>query len=48
MRAYLPIILVLLAVFTAACIAYVAWALSAGDAAPDADADRAHKDPEQQ
>ena len=29
MRAYLPIILVLLAVFTAGCIAYIAWELSA-------------------
>jgi hypothetical protein len=28
MRAYLPVMLVLLAVFTAACIAYVAWELS--------------------
>jgi hypothetical protein len=28
MRAYLPLILVALAVFTAACIAYVAWELS--------------------
>lgn len=28
MRAYLPLILVALAVFTAVCIAYVAWELS--------------------
>ena len=28
MRAYLPIILVLLAVFTAGCIIYIAWELS--------------------
>ena len=28
MRAYLPIILVLLAIFTAGCIAYIAWELS--------------------
>ena len=36
MRAYLPIILVLLAIFTAGCIAYIAWELSSeesGDAA---------------
>lgn len=32
MRAYLPIILVLLAVFTAGCIAYIAWELSSDDA----------------
>lgn len=38
MRAYLPMILVLLAVFTAGCIAYIAWELSA-DKAPPADAD---------
>jgi hypothetical protein len=30
MRAYLPLILVALAVFTAVCIGYVAWELSAG------------------
>ena len=44
MRAYLPIILVLLAVFTAGCIAYIAWELSAEDASADrgdADADSA-------
>lgn len=38
MRAYLPIILVLLAVFSAACIAYVAWDLTSekpGDDSPD-------------
>lgn len=29
MRAYLPLMLVALAVFTAACIAYIAWELSA-------------------
>jgi len=28
MRSFLPIILVLLAVFTAGCIAYIAWELS--------------------
>ena len=28
MRAALPIILILLAIFTAACIAYVAWELT--------------------
>jgi hypothetical protein len=32
MRSYLPVILVLLAVFTAACIAYIAWELSSGKA----------------
>ena len=35
MRAYLPIILVLHAIFTAGCIAYIAWELSSeeqGDA----------------
>ena len=48
MRAYLPIILVLLAVFTAGCIAYIAWELSAGEGGgskesepPDADTPRA-------
>jgi hypothetical protein len=30
MRSFLPIILVLLAVFTAGCIIYIAWELSAG------------------
>ena len=35
MRAYLPIILVLLAVFTAGCIAYIAWELSSEE--PDAE-----------
>lgn len=35
MRAYLPIILVLLAVFTAGCIAYIAWELSSGKPGPD-------------
>ena len=42
MRAYLPIILVLLAVFSAGCIAYIAWELSSekpdvapGEAEPD-------------
>lgn len=46
MRAWLPVILVLLAVFTAGCIAYVAWVLTAEDPKPptpgpagDADAD---------
>ena len=41
MRAYMPIILVLLAVFTASCIAYVAWALSSGEAGPQAEDDSA-------
>lgn len=39
MRAYLPIILVLLAVFTAGCIAYIAWELSSEDSAEAAGAD---------
>jgi hypothetical protein len=39
MRAYLPFILVLLAIFTAGCIAYVAWELSSGKAEPSADSD---------
>lgn len=45
MRAYLPIILVLLAVFTAGCIAYIAWELSSeepgktGTESADEDAD---------
>ena len=34
MRAYLPFILVGLAVFTAGCIAYIAWELSSGDPQP--------------
>jgi len=38
MRSALPFILVLLAVFTAACIAYIAWELSSGK--PDEGADR--------
>ncbi len=33
MRAYLPVFLVLLAVFAAGCIIYIAWELSAGDSA---------------
>jgi len=43
MRGAIPIILVLLAVFTAVCIAYIAWELSSGSAsskkpvAPDPD-----------
>ncbi len=31
MRAYLPVFLVLLAVFAAGCIVYIAWELSADD-----------------
>ncbi len=45
MRAWLPVILVLLGVFTAGCIAYVAWELTAedskrpeSDTSPDSDA----------
>ena len=41
MRAYLPIILVLLAIFTAGCIAYIAWELSSeepGDVSGSSDA----------
>lgn len=41
MRAYLPIILVFLAVFTAACIAYVAWELTSEKAEPGSDSDPA-------
>ena len=44
MRAALPFILVFLALFTAGCIAYIAWELSSdrkrrgeGDDAPDRD-----------
>ncbi len=37
MRAYLPVILVLLAVFTATCIAYIAWELSADKRQPRGD-----------
>lgn len=33
MRAYLPVILVLLAVFTAGCIIYIAWELSSESSA---------------
>ena len=41
MRSALPFILVLLAIFTAACIAYAAWALSSDkpDQGPPDDAD---------
>lgn len=35
MRAYLPLILVALAVFTAVCIAYVAWDLTADKTGPE-------------
>jgi hypothetical protein len=35
MRTYLPFILIGLALFTAACIAYVAWELSSEDSDPD-------------
>ncbi len=34
LRAYLPVILVLLAIFTAGCIIYIAWELSAGASEP--------------
>ena len=34
LRAYLPVILVLLAVFTAGCIIYIAWELSADASRP--------------
>jgi len=45
MRAYLPIILVLLAVFTAGCIAYIAWELSSDKpAAPGADRESPDED----
>lgn len=38
MHAWLPLILVLLAVFAAGCIIYIAWELSA-DTAEETDAD---------
>ncbi|MDH3532026.1 MAG: hypothetical protein OEO82_03795 [Gammaproteobacteria bacterium] len=47
MRAYLPVILVLLAVFTASCIVYIAWELSSDK--PDAagvDQDSDSEDPQ--
>ena len=45
MRSVLPIILVLLAVFTAGCIAYIAWVLSSdNEATSDADDDRQDAD----
>lgn len=34
LRAYLPVILVLLAIFTAGCIIYIAWELSADASRP--------------
>ncbi|MGI9200156.1 MAG: hypothetical protein ACR2QL_03800 [Woeseiaceae bacterium] len=41
MRAYLPFILIGLALFTAGCIAYVAWELSSEDSEPeDTEADK--------
>ena len=46
MRAYLPIILVLLAVFTAGCIAYIAWELSSEETAGAADSDSIDPDPD--
>jgi len=47
MRAYLPVILVLLAVFAASCIIYIAWELSSDkpDAA-SADSDSGSEDPQ--
>ena len=45
MRSMLPIILVLLAVFTASCIAYIAWDLSSDkSAASDANDDEDESD----
>jgi len=41
MRAYLPFILVALALFTAGCIAYVAWELSSEKAEPQPGPDSA-------
>jgi flagellar basal body-associated protein FliL len=38
MRAYLPVILVLLAVFTAGCIIYIAWELSSESSEKASDA----------
>ena len=37
MRAWLPVILVLLAVFAAGCIIYIAWELSADDSGDSGD-----------
>ncbi|MDX1498585.1 MAG: hypothetical protein R3176_01730 [Woeseiaceae bacterium] len=34
LRTYLPVILVLLAIFTAGCIIYIAWELSADASKP--------------
>ncbi len=39
MRAALPFILILLAIFTAACIAYVAWELTSEEPPEDPPAD---------
>ena len=39
MRSFLPVILVLLAVFTAGCIVYIAWELSADKREPDQSGD---------
>ena len=39
MRNVLPILLVLLAIFTASCIAYIAWELSSNKPAPPEPAD---------
>ena len=45
MRNVLPILLVLLAVFTAACIAYIAWKLSSNEpAAPESADDEEESD----
>lgn len=47
MRAYLPIILVLLAVFTAGCIAYIAWELSSEDPGTEGvDSNNSAEDPD--
>jgi hypothetical protein len=42
MRNALPFILVGLAIFTAVCIAYIAWELSSED--PDKHAPKSHRD----
>ena len=45
MRSVLPIVLVLLAVFTASCIAYIAWELSSDkSAASDSNDDEEESD----
>ena len=47
MRAYLPFILVLLAVFAAVCIIYIAWELSSDKPGPPAEGTDKQEPPEQ-